>query len=125
MTSMATGTKALATPNTIAPAVLASMRSSSGIGAGRSRSSDRPRFSKVVVTASRLVVPNSTDTDITPGSNGELWLHPPGVAAEPAVRRAGQAELVQELARPTRARSLSHSVQRAAETEVSKPLSSG
>ena len=63
-----TGTKAFATPKRIAPAVLASIRSSRGIGASRSRSKDRPFFSNVTVTASMEVVPNRMEMATTPGS---------------------------------------------------------
>ena len=63
-----TGTKALATPKRIAPEVLASIKSSRGMGASSSLSKDRPFFSKVTVTASMEVVPKRMETATTPGS---------------------------------------------------------
>jgi len=39
------------------------------MGARSKRSKDRPFFSNVIVTDSRLVVPNKTDMATTPGSN--------------------------------------------------------
>src|SRR6056297_201840 len=51
--AMITGTKAFTVPNNMAPLVLASIRTSRGIGASRSRSKERCFFSKVTVTASR------------------------------------------------------------------------
>jgi len=66
--AMATGTRAFAIPKMMAPSVLASISSSSDMGARSSRSKDRPFFSKVTVTASMEVVPNKTATATTPGS---------------------------------------------------------
>lgn len=64
-----TGTKAFAIPNKIAPAVLANIRSPTGIGASSKRSKERPFFSNVTVTASKEVVPNRMEIAITPGSS--------------------------------------------------------
>ena len=65
---MTTGTKALATPNRMAPLVLASINNSRGMGASSNRSKVRFFFSKVTVTASMEVVPNRMETATTPGS---------------------------------------------------------
>jgi hypothetical protein len=65
--AITTGTKELTIPKMIAPDVLASMRSSSEIGASRSLSKERPLLSKVIVTASIEVVPNSIEIVMTPG----------------------------------------------------------
>jgi hypothetical protein len=51
----------------MAPVVLASIKSSREIGASSRRSKERPFFSNVTVTASRLVVPKRTDRASTPG----------------------------------------------------------
>lgn len=64
-----TGTKALNSPNNIAPESLAATIVLREIGASRSRSKERPFLSKVIVTASIEVVPNSTLMAIRPGSN--------------------------------------------------------
>jgi hypothetical protein len=66
------GTKALATPKRIAPEVLASMRSSREIGARSSRSNDRLRLSKVMVTDSIEVVPKSIEIVTTPGRSARI-----------------------------------------------------
>ena len=70
------GTTALAEPNKIAPAVLASIRSSRETGARSKRSNDRFFFSNVIVTASMEVVPNRTDIAITPGSSAGMLSEP-------------------------------------------------
>lgn len=71
-----TGTKALTTPNNIAPVVLASISISRGMGARSSRSKERFFFSKVTVTESREVLPNRMDKAITPGSIAERLSSP-------------------------------------------------
>jgi len=70
------GTKALTTPKKIAPEVLASIRSSSEIGAKSNLSNDRLRFSNVMVTASIEVVPKRTEIVTTPGSNARMLSSP-------------------------------------------------
>jgi len=70
------GTKALAIPKRIAPEVLASINSSSDIGARSNRSKDRLRFSKVMVTASIDVVPNRMEMVITPGNSDRTLSNP-------------------------------------------------
>lgn len=62
------GTKALTTPKSIAPEVLANIRSSSEIGARTSLTNKRLRFSKVMVTASIEVVLKRMEMVITPPS---------------------------------------------------------
>ena len=74
--AMTTGTKALTAPNRMAPLVLASISSQKGTGASSSRSKLRFFFSKVMVTASMEVVPNSTDTATTPGSTSGMAPRP-------------------------------------------------
>ena len=64
-----TGTKALNSPNNIAPESLAATIVLREIGASRSRSKERPFLSKVMVTANIEVVPNNTLMAIRPGSN--------------------------------------------------------
>lgn len=67
-----TGTKALNRPNNIAPESFAATIVLREIGASRSRSKERPFLSKVMVTASIEVVPNSTLMAIRPGSNARI-----------------------------------------------------
>jgi hypothetical protein len=62
-----TGMKALITPKKIAPVVFASINRLRLIGASNSLSNERLFLSKVMVTASIEVVPNSMDKAITPG----------------------------------------------------------
>ena len=86
-----TGTKALTTPKRTAPPVLASINSSRGMGASSSRSKDRPFFSNVTVTANILVVPNSTDTAIRPGSSvGTLSAPSPDLIKNMPVQASGK-----------------------------------
>ena len=70
------GTKALTTPNRIAPEVLASIKSSRDMGARSSLSNDRLRFSNVMVTASIEVVPNRIEMVITPGKSASTLSSP-------------------------------------------------
>ena len=70
------GTKALTTPKSIAPEVLASMRSSREMGARSSLSNDRLRFSNVMVTASIEVVPKRIEMVITPGKSARTLSSP-------------------------------------------------
>ena len=70
------GTKALTTPKTIAPEVLASIRSSRDMGARSSLSNDRLRFSNVMVTASIEVVPKRMEIVITPGKRDKMLSSP-------------------------------------------------
>ena len=70
------GTKAFTTPKTIAPEVLASIRSSRDMGAKSSLSNDRLRFSNVMVTASIEVVPKRMEIVITPGRSVRTLSNP-------------------------------------------------
>jgi hypothetical protein len=63
------GMNAFTIPKSIAPEVLANMSNSRGIGARRSLSNDLFRLSKVRVTDSKEVVPNSIEIVTTPGKN--------------------------------------------------------
>jgi len=63
------GTNALTIPKRIAPEVLANMSNSREIGARSNLSNDRFRLSKVRVTDSKEVVPNSIEMVITPGKS--------------------------------------------------------
>jgi len=62
------GTKALTIPKRMAPEVLANISSSKEMGARSSLSNERPRLSKVRVTDSSEVVPNSMEIVTTPGN---------------------------------------------------------
>src|SRR5690554_4954882 len=71
-----TGTKALTIPKMMAPVVLASINRLRLIGASKSRSKDRFLLSKVMVTASIEVVPNSMDKAMTPGRISRISTSP-------------------------------------------------
>jgi head-tail adaptor len=66
--AISTGTKALTIPKRIAPEVLASIRSSSDIGASSNLSKERLRLSNVIVTDKTDVVPKRMEIVITPGN---------------------------------------------------------
>ena len=70
------GTNALTIPNKIAPEVLASISNSREIGARSSLSNDRFRLSKVRVTDSKEVVPNSIEIVTTPGKSSNTLSRP-------------------------------------------------
>jgi hypothetical protein len=67
--AMAMGINALTMPKRIAPEVLANISVSREIGARSSLSNDRFRLSKVRVTDSSEVVPNSMEIVTTPGKS--------------------------------------------------------
>jgi hypothetical protein len=71
-----TGTKALTTPKRIAPEVLASMRSSSDMGARSNLSKERLRLSKVIVTDNMDVVPKRMAIVMTPGKRDRTLSSP-------------------------------------------------
>ena len=70
------GTNALTIPKRIAPAVLANMSNSRDMGERSSLSKDRFRLSKVRVTDSKEVVPNSIEMVITPGKSSNTLSTP-------------------------------------------------
>ena len=74
--AMMTGTKALITPNRIAPEVLASIRTSKEMGASNSLWKEPLRLSKVMVTASMEVVPKRMEIVITPGKSDRTLPNP-------------------------------------------------
>lgn len=74
--AMTTGTKALTTPKRIAPDVLASIKSSSDMGASSNLSKERLRLSKVMVTANIDVVPKRIEIVITPGRSERTLSNP-------------------------------------------------
>jgi hypothetical protein len=74
--AMTTGTKALTIPKRIAPDVLASIRSSSDMGARSSLSKERLRLSKVIVTDSMDVVPKRMEIVMTPGKRARTLSSP-------------------------------------------------
>jgi hypothetical protein len=71
-----TGTKALTMPKRIAPEVLATIRSSSDIGARSNLSKERLRLSKVIVTDSMDVVPKRMAIVMTPGRRDKMLSSP-------------------------------------------------
>lgn len=71
-----TGTKALTTPKRIAPEVLASIRSSSDMGARSNLSKERLRLSKVIVTDNTDVVPKRMEIVMTPGKRDRTLSSP-------------------------------------------------
>jgi hypothetical protein len=75
-TAIAIGTKALTMPKRIAPEVLANISNSREIGARSSLSNDRLRLSKVRVTDSSEVVPNSMEIVTTPGKRSSTLSSP-------------------------------------------------
>ena len=70
------GMKELATPNRIAPLVLANIKSSNEIGASNRRSKEWFFFSNVTVTASMEVVPKRMVIAITPGKSVRAFSKP-------------------------------------------------
>jgi hypothetical protein len=74
--AMAMGINALTIPKRIAPEVLASMSNSREMGARSSLSKDRFRLSKVRVTDSSEVVPNSIEMVTTPGKSPSTFSSP-------------------------------------------------
>jgi len=70
------GTNALTIPNRIAPEVLANISNSREMGARSSLSKDRFRLSKVRVTDSKEVVPNSIEIVTTPGRSSSTLSSP-------------------------------------------------
>jgi len=74
--AIAIGTNALMIPKRIAPEVLASISKSREIGARSSLSKDRLRLSKVIVTDSSEVVPNSMAIVTTPGRSSSTLSSP-------------------------------------------------
>ena len=74
--AMTTGIKALTTPKRIAPDVLASMRSSSEMGAKSNLSNERLLLSKVMVTDNMDVVPKRIEIVITPGRSDRTLSNP-------------------------------------------------
>lgn len=71
-----TGTKALTIPKKIAPEVLASIRSSSDIGARSNLSKERLRLSNVIVTDNMEVVPKRMEIVMTPGKRDRTLSSP-------------------------------------------------
>lgn len=74
--AITTGMKALTMPKRIAPEVLASMRSSSDMGARSNLSKERLRLSKVIVTDNMDVVPKRMEIVMTPGKRDRTLSSP-------------------------------------------------